>query len=166
VVVVAAIVGVVFLSTTSPSSSNEKAGPRTTAAVTRVVDGDTFEIRTKNGKTKRVRILGINTPETAHHGQAGECYADRATAALAGLVDDQAEHQVDLIRDPTQANKDVYGRLLRYVEVNGKDVGAALLRRGAARTRDDHPPVQRRARYLELEDAAQAAERGLWAACA
>ncbi|NHA02119.1 hypothetical protein G5V59_27450 [Nocardioides sp. W3-2-3] len=70
-----------------------------------------------------------------------------------------------LIADPTQDDQDVYERLLRYVEADRTDLGALLLRRGAARTREDHPPVQRHEKYAGNENAAQQGDRGLWAAC-
>ncbi|MBU2698797.1 thermonuclease family protein [Pimelobacter sp. 30-1] len=143
-----------------------KDAPRTQARVERVVDGDTIRIRTAKGREKSVRILGINTPELARNGKPGECYAAQATKVLQDLLDQAPDRgRVELIGDPTQDNKDVYGRLLRYVEVGGRDVGATLIRRGAARAREDHPPVQRAERYADLEDTAQADDRGLWAAC-
>ncbi|MFJ4761298.1 thermonuclease family protein [Kocuria marina] len=53
--------------------------------VERVVDGDTLDA-TIAGKSTRVRLLNINTPEVARDGQPGECLADEATAKLEDLL--------------------------------------------------------------------------------
>lgn len=93
-----------------------------TAVVSRVVDGDTVELN--NGE--RVRLLGIDTPER------GECHAETATQRLATLVQGQ---RVTLVRDGE--DRDHYGRLLRYIDVNGVDAGYTLIQEGLADSRYD-----------------------------
>lgn len=88
-----------------------------------VVDGDT--VRLVNGTY--VRFIGINTPEV------GECGAARATRVLDRLVNGR----VRLVNPRSVDNRDQYGRLLRYVEDQGRDTGLALLRRGLAEARYD-----------------------------
>lgn len=109
--------------TTSKPAPRPRALPAPrTFLVTRVVDGDTLELG--NGET--VRLVGIDTPEL------GQCGYDRATAALASLV---SGRQVRLGR--SDEDRDRYGRLLRYVDVAGVDVGLRQIRSGLAIARYD-----------------------------
>ena len=89
-----------------------------------VVDGDTFYI----GGAK-VRIAGIDTPEThpprcAYEAELGGA----ATAKLRALLNSGAVTMTGIGRD-----RDSYGRLLRNVQVDGADVGAAMVGAGVAR---------------------------------
>ncbi len=134
---------------------------RDRAVVVRVTDGDTIEVRLPNGSEKDVRILGIDTPEV--YPQL-ECGGQEATAAMARLapVGSKDVH----VSDPTQGNRDRYGRLLRYVHSSGDDLGLAQLRSGRAQVfifRDD--PLQRAGDYRAAERRARNADRGSWAAC-
>ncbi len=89
-----------------------------------VVDGDTFYI----GGAK-VRIAGIDAPETHDYRCASElALGDRATAQLQALLNSGAVTMSSIDRD-----RDVYGRLLRNVAVDGADVGAAMVSEGVAR---------------------------------
>jgi micrococcal nuclease len=76
-----------------------------TAAVARVVDGDTIELQSGG----EVRLLQLDAPE----GAQGECYADEATAVLRRLLPEGG--RVRLEADPRLDRVDQYGRLLRYV---------------------------------------------------
>jgi endonuclease YncB( thermonuclease family) len=93
-----------------------------TYLVTRVVDGDT--LRLSNGET--VRLIGIDTPE------AGRCAADRATDTLIQLV-----HGKQVRLRGSDEGRDVYGRLLRYVDVGRHDAGLRLIKNGLAVARYD-----------------------------
>lgn len=118
------------------------------ATVTRVIDGDTIDVRL-NGRTERVRYIGINTPERDE-----VCY-EAATAANAALVSGK---QVTLVRDVSET--DSYGRLLRYVYVGDVFVNAEMVAGGYAESRA-YPPDTRQQMYLDsLERAAKAAGRG------
>ena len=130
--------------------------PRTEATVARVADGDT--IRLADGT--RARLVQIDAPEA----DEGECYAARATRALARLVPVGTE--VELERDPALDDRDRFGRALRYVLRDGTNVNVELVRAGAAAPyffRGD------RGRYaddlLDAADEARDARRGLWGAC-
>ncbi len=115
--------------------------------VTHIVDGDTLDV-TRDGVTERVRVIGIDTPER------GECGYREATDALATLVDGRA---VTLVEGAT-TDRDAYDRLLRYVEVDGQDVGLEQITSGYAiahydsRTGQPHP---REDEYRAADDAAQ-----------
>lgn len=92
-----------------------------TALVLRVVDGDTFIIKTATGSAS-VRIIGIDTPEKNEEGFT------EAAERLRSIIEGQ---EVTLYRSPAE-NADMYGRLLRYVHREGEDVGLNLLREGYA----------------------------------
>lgn len=120
------------------------------ASVTRVIDGDTIDVRL-DGQVYRVRYIGINTPERDE-----VCYTE-ATTANTALVQGQT---VTLVRDVS--NTDVHGRLLRYVYAGEVFVNAELVAGGYAEARA-YPPDTAQQRYLDsLERAARAAGRGCY----
>ena len=89
-----------------------------------VVDGDTFYI-----DGAKVRIAGIDAPETHPPRCAYEASVGReATEKLHDLLNSGAVTMTSIDRD-----RDTYGRLLRNVQVDGGDVGAAMISAGLAR---------------------------------
>ena len=90
------------------------------AQVLRVVDGDTIRVRL-DGRTERVRYIGVDTPESVKPGTPVQCFAKRASRANAALV---AGRSVKLVGDVE--HRDRYGRLLAYVyrEPDGAFVNA------------------------------------------
>lgn len=136
---------------------------RTSAVVAYVLDGDTVQVRTRDGREVRVRLLGVAADEIPHPGKPGECYGQPATRHLEQLL--PAGTHVRLVSDPTQDDVDAYGRWLRYVHVSGRDVGAAQIRSGAAAARDSSPPVARYAAYADLEREARNRSAGMWSSC-
>jgi hypothetical protein len=108
------------------------------------------------GGEERVRILGINAPER------GECLAGASAEALADLV---VGAEVDLVVD--RSDRDRYGRILRYVELDGVDVGVELVRDGYAVVRVSEPDTARREALRGAEADAREDQRGVWgpAAC-
>lgn len=142
------------------------AGPSAAAAerftysgvVTRVVDGDTVDVRLVSGRRERVRLIGIDAAER------GSCYAGNATRRAEGLALDR---RVTLRGDATQDARDRYGRLLAYVDVGGRaDLGAALIRGGFGSVYVYDRPFARLAAYRAAQANARAAGAGRWKACA
>ena len=89
-----------------------------------VVDGDTFYL---NGA--KVRIADIDAPETHdYHCRSELELGERAARELQALLNSGAVTMTSIDRD-----RDVYGRLLRNVRVNGQDVGKTLISAGFAR---------------------------------
>ena len=117
--------------------------------VYRIIDGDTFELT----DGKRVRLIGIDAPEI------GEACSSAATRHLALLIEGQT---VYLEKDVSET--DSYGRLLRYVYINGSFVNYDLVCHGYAYA-VEYPPDTRYAPQLAYaEDCAQDNKRGcLWA---
>ena len=90
-----------------------------TATVLKVVDGDTIDIRDDVRGRLRVRVLGIDTPETKKPGYTVGCSGPEATEFAKSTMLDQ---RVALVTDPTQDTTDRYGRTLAYlVRADGWD---------------------------------------------
>lgn len=122
-----------------------------TARVVAVIDGDTIDVEI-DGRRERVRYIGINTPEREQ-----SLYRE-ATDANARWVRDR---EVQLERDVS--DRDRFGRLLRYVYVEGVLVNEALLKEGYAQLFTFPPDVRYEARLLEAQREGQREGRGLWA---
>ena len=146
---VLALAGCAELEQLAPTDAPASTGAQSeVATVTRVIDGDTIDVRL-DGATARVRYIGVNSPEREE-----TCYRD-ATAANAALVQGQ---RVTLVRDVSDTDR--YGRLLRYVYVGETFVNAELVAGGYAESRS-YPPDTAQQPYLDsLERAAKAAGRG------
>jgi micrococcal nuclease len=129
--------------------------------VTRVVDGDTLHVRV-DGRDETVRLIGIDTPELHRPGTPVQCGAQAATHVMEQLADGQ---RVELVDDPSQDDRDRYGRRLAYAVTEGGDVdlGEAMLRRGWAEVYVFDKPFERLGRYREA--AAAGAHRGVAARC-
>ena len=87
-----------------------------------VYDGDTLTL----GDGERVRLVPIDTPELG----SGECYARAARSEPVQLA--PLGSRVGLEADVRLDQRDRFGRLLRYVWRNGKNLNVELVRRGAA----------------------------------
>jgi micrococcal nuclease len=135
--------------------------PRSSASaiVTRVVDGDTIEVRL-DGRIEDVRYIGVDTPETVKPGAPVDCFGPQASAFNHQMVEGR---RVRLVFDVQL--RDVYGRLLAYVYLGDRFVSAELVRRGLARTLTIPPDDRFAGRLKRLEIAASRAGRGLWGAC-
>lgn len=119
--------------------------------VERVIDGDTIIV--EGGW--RVRYIGIDAPEVYPE---AEYYGKEAWQANRELVEGRL---VRLEKDVSETDR--YGRLLRYVHVDGVLVNAELLRGGYAHARSYPPDVKYQGSFGELERQAREAGRGLWA---
>ena len=151
------------LASSPGAHSSAAAGERTAGVVGYVLDGDTVQVTTGDGREVRVRLLGISAPEIPHPGKPGECYGHLSARHLKQLL--PAGTHVALVSDRTQDHVDTYGRWLRYVQASGRDVGAAQIRSGSAAARDGSAPVARYATYTQLEDKARERTVGMWSAC-
>jgi len=129
--------------------------------ILRIVDGDTYDVRLSSGRKVRVRVLGIDTPEP--YGTV-QCGGPQASARAKRLLPRRTK--VLLTSDPSQQNKDRYGRSLRYVEKRGADIGRTLVRAGLARVYVyRHKPFKRTSVYRKAQRAARSAHRGIWGYC-
>lgn len=118
--------------------------------VDRVVDGDTIVLATG----ERVRYIGIDAPEV---GRNAEPLGEESTEANRRLVEHRYVHLVRGVTD-----RDRFGRLLRYLIVDGILVEAELVREGLAVAREYQAGQPYAACVAALEEEAQREGRGLW----
>jgi len=85
--------------------------------VVSVTDGDTLRVRV-DGSSERVRLVGLDAPESRKPGTPVECGAREASAALAKLA---AGKRVRLRYDVTQDRRDRFDRLLAHVSLRGDE---------------------------------------------
>ena len=128
----------------------------TSYTVTRVIDGDTIEV---NGGVT-VRYIGVDTPESVDPRKTVECFAKEAAEANKKLV---LGKKVVLEKDVSESDK--YGRLLRYVYVDGVMINKTLVERGFAQARSYPPDIKHQEDLRELEVKARFGKKGLWGSC-
>jgi micrococcal nuclease len=144
------------------STSSATAGGRDREASTvveRIVDGDTLWVEGR----ERVRLIGIDTPETQHPSEGVECFGRKASAFLRALVPVGTE--VRLAYDVER--RDQYGRTLAYLYRASDDlfVNAEMVRAGYAQAYTVPPNVAHVDELVALQADAREAGRGLWGAC-
>lgn len=121
-----------------------------------VYDGDTIKL--KDGR--RVRLIGINTPEIGRNSATPRPFATNARDALQGLLD--AGNSTVLLQYGAE-HRDHYGRLLAHTFLeNGENIAITLLQQGLATTLVVPPNTWARTCYQDHEDQARSAGRGLW----
>jgi micrococcal nuclease len=122
-----------------------------------VYDGDTVKL--KDGR--RVRLIGINTPEMARDGGNNEPLASEARTTLQDMLD--RGNRMLHLQYGAQHN-DHYGRLLAHAFLdNGDNVAARLLQKGLATALVVPPNTWAIDCYQRLEDDARIDRIGLWA---
>lgn len=132
------------------------------AVVDRVVDGDTIVVTT-GGVEERVRLVGIDTPESVKPGTEVECYGKEASERAGELLPEGTS--VVLERD--LQTRDRYDRLLAYVyrASDGLFVNEALVSDGYAQPAEYPPNVAHSERLAAAGRQARSNSAGLWGAC-
>lgn len=123
------------------------------AELVAVLDGDTIDVRFADGRTERVRYIGVDTPE---RGDAGYLEATQANTAVLNA----SPTELYLARDVS--DRDRFGRLLRYVVSAAGSLSHELMRQGWARTLTIPPDVRCADELVAIQREAQAAGRGVW----
>jgi micrococcal nuclease len=132
------------------------------ATMSRVVDGDTIDV-TISGHSERVRLIGIDTPETKKPNTPVQCYGPEATSFTKSLLAEGTP--LHLERDVVA--RDDFGRLLAYVYLaaDGTFVNMQIIRMGFARPLTIAPNSAHADEFVEAARVAEADNIGLWAAC-
>jgi micrococcal nuclease len=100
------------------------------SAVVRVVDGDTVDVQVAEGQIERIRLIGIDTPEVVDPRKPVQCFGQEASAHAQQLLDGQS---VTVELDPSQGERDRYGRLLAYLWLpDGRNFGEVMIADGYA----------------------------------
>lgn len=128
--------------------------------VERVVDGDTLVV----SGGERVRLIGVDTPETKDPRRPVGCFGQQASDFTSSLL--AVGSRVRLVGDAEQ--RDRFDRLLAYAYrlPDGLFVNAELLRLGYAQVLTIPPNVAYAEQFVALAREARQAARGLWSACA
>jgi len=130
-------------------------------SITHFTDGDTFAVD-MNGKTEKVRLIGVDTPETHKPNSPVQCYGPAAAAYTKNLIGTQ---KVRLEADPKNTNRDRYDRLLRYAYLpDGRLVQHELIANGYGFAYTQFP-FTKVDDFVQAEKQADAAKKGLWGNC-
>lgn len=126
--------------------------------VVSVVDGDTFKI-IYNQKEEKVRLIGIDTPESVH--------ADKSKNTKYGKI--ASEYVKELLKSQNVklefdvSSKDKYGRLLAYVYLeNGEMLNEKLLKEGYAQMATYPPNVKYVENFKKMQKQARENKVGFW----
>jgi len=130
--------------------------------ILKVVDGDTVDIDI-NGHTERVRLIGVNTPETKHPTKPIECFGPEASAYMTQLLPKGTTVRIE--RDVEA--RDRYGRMLLYLYLGSDDlfINLELVARGYGTPMSIEPNTFHRNDFVRAAAQAEAANVGLWKAC-
>ncbi len=129
--------------------------------VVHVNDGDTIIVQLPSGE-ETVRLLGVDTPEVKDPRKPVQCFGPEASLHTKQIM---AGQSVRLEADPTDSDRDKYGRLLRYVYLpDGTLYNAELIQDGYGFAYTVFP-LTKLDQFRQLEHQAQAAYKGLWGAC-
>ena len=143
----------------SPASTFEK------AKVKWVYDGDTLLITDSEGSSdksneRKIRIIGIDTPEVKHHQQKAQAYGAKAREELRALL---KQHNYQVILEFDKEKRDRYGRELAYTYLaSGESISEWLLQRGYAKTLIIPPNVKYADCFKKAEKHAQQNKLRLW----
>lgn len=134
------------------------------AEVVRVVDGDTVIVRL-DGREERLRYIGIDAPESVTPDQPVDCFGTEASDENRRLVAGQT-----VFLEADREDRDRFGRLLRYVYVEGPGgdllmVNRLLVEHGFVEAGSFPPNDRYRDDLFEAERLAQADSLGLWGVC-
>lgn len=130
-----------------------------TSPVVRVIDGDTIVVEI-NGAQEKVRLIGVNTPETVNPRKQVECFGKEASAFVKNILSGQF---VRLESDINQDDRDKYGRLLRFVFLeDGTPVNKKIIEEGYGHEYTYRAAYQYQAEFKTAERIAREGKRGLW----
>lgn len=124
--------------------------------VTKIVDGDTIYV---SGIDTRIRLIGINTPETVKSSTPVQCYGPESSSFLSNLI---LGKYVGLESDYSAGDRDQYGRPLRYVYFNGENVNYKIIYEGYGYEASYGSDYKYSDDFIKAENDASANGRGLW----
>jgi endonuclease YncB( thermonuclease family) len=134
----------------------ERKGKPDEVFVKRVIDGDTIELNSG----EKVRLIGIDTPETVDPRKPVQCFGLAAKEFTKSLLENQWV-RLELDVQP----KDKYRRTLAYVWRDDVMVNDTLVKEGFARILTIPPDVKYVETFKQSEASARAQQKGLWGEC-
>lgn len=144
------LIFVIFYVQQKPQEAN-------TYTVVRVVDGDTFSVM-MNGKAEKVRLIGVDTPESVKPNTPVQAFAKEASIYTKSLIEGK---NVKLELDVSE--RDNYGRILAYVYLaDGRMLNNVLVQEGYAKVMTVPPNVKYSKTFIQSERSAREQNKGLW----
>jgi endonuclease YncB( thermonuclease family) len=129
--------------------------------VTQVHDGDTISVD-MNGVEEKIRMIGVDTPETHDPRKPVQCFGQAATEFTESLLRGK---EVRLEADPTNQNRDRYNRLLRYVySPDGRLINTEIIGEGYGFAYTSFP-FEKLEEFRMLQEQARTQNKGLWSSC-
>jgi len=141
-----------FLVCSTPSCATPRA---VEGEVTRVADGDTLTLVTREGTKLKVRLYGIDAPEIRHKELPGQPYGKEARAALAELALGRRV-TVEIV------DIDTHKRMVGIVRRSGEDINLAMVRSGYAWAYRRYLSAPYASEYIAAEKEARSKRLGLW----
>jgi len=142
------------------NQQNVSLSPSERYPVVRIIDGDTIIVRI-NGKLEKVRLIGLNTPETVDPRKSVECFGKEASDEAKKIL---AGRSVRLETDPSQTARDKYDRLLAYIFLeDGTNFNKMMIESGYGYEYTYDVPYTYQKEFKEAEKMARENKMGLWA---
>jgi endonuclease YncB( thermonuclease family) len=143
-----------------PAGTNQKSGESAkangaqtlTGRVVRIADGDTVTVLDSSNTQHRIRLEGIDAPESH------QAFGAQSKKSLSAMIFGK---DVTVVYQKT----DQYGRMVGKILIDGKDVNLEQVKAGMAWHYKEYEQEQTaadRELYARAEDEARAARRGLW----
>lgn len=126
--------------------------------VIKIIDGDTLEVYHDN-KIEKIRMIGLNTPESVDPRRGLECYGIESSDRLKNLLEGKI---VKLEEDETQGSLDKYGRALRYIFLDGININQKMIEEGYGFEYTYKKPYKYQKEFKQSQKIAEENNVGLW----
>lgn len=126
--------------------------------VLRVIDGDTFRLPKENGVKQRVRLIGVNTPESVRPNFPVEYLGPESKEFLQKLIEGRT-----VTLEFEERKYDRHKRILAFVFLDDIFVNAEIIRNGFSKVYKWHRFKQEYyEQFVKIEEEAREAGLGLW----
>jgi len=142
---------------TSNASTQASPQPRSLhVTVVKVSDGDTVQGETPEGTKLKIRLYGIDAPETAHGKMPGQPMGKESLTALRNKI----LHKNVKIE---QLDVDRHRRIVAMLWLGNRNINLEMVKDGYAETYREYLKDPYRQRFIEAEKEARTARKGIWA---
>jgi len=133
-----------------------------TGTVTKVSDGDTIQVTTPEQTKLRVRLYGMDTPETPKINQRtgrvnkpGQPYGKESWRALEGKIKGK-QIKLDIL------DIDRYKRMVGMIWIDNRNINLEMVKEGYAEAYLEYLKEPYRAQFIQAEKEARSERRGIW----
>lgn len=136
---------------------NASAGTIVKGVVKAVYDGDTVAIAIRGNSKLKIRLYGIDAPETKKYGKLGQPYGDKSKRALMlKLMGRQISAEI--------MDFDEYKRTVGIIRYSGRDINQEMVSEGMAWAYRQYLHTPYATHYIGAENLARSRHIGLWRA--